>query len=204
MRHTKNRLMVGGMALLLLSGLSACNYAERRAYVREQPVQRTEEVITVQTLPTLKANQPLMYYTQQFDRMGYKIEGMQTLGNRQVYDLRKGNERAMVGLMINDTPNALVRRIDIQRYEMTQNPPEKTSATLTELDKLKPGKKPYEYISTVSTYGRVTSYNASQNTAAIELQSKNNQFYHVNMTIDPQRQTVTQISADRNIWDMVR
>lgn len=204
--------IASGMILLVTTGLSACTQAnERQSYVREQPMENTamnqeKEMPTVQNLNDLESGRNLSYYTDQFKRMGYTVDDVRSVGSRQVYDLRKGDERSMVSLAMQKdqkvgAADSTVSGIDVQRYQAQTPDEQAVSAVTNELRKLKPGKKPHEYIPTIAQYGRIVEYDTDRNGAEIEFQSsKNERYYQVHMKVDPQRQIVTNIDVDRNIW----
>lgn len=205
-------LIASGMILLVSTGLSGCTQAnERQSYVREQPAENTAmdremETSTVQNLNDLESGKNLNYYTDQFRRMGYTVDDVRTVGSRQVYDLRKGDERSMVSLaMPKDVKagqaNSRVTAVDVQQYHAQTSDEQAVSAVTDELKTLKPGKKPHEYIPAIAKYGRIVEYDTDRTGAEIEFQSsKNERYYQVNMVVDPQRQVVTSIEVDRNIW----
>jgi hypothetical protein len=238
-----SHLLAGSLMVVMVGSLSACSTTGNRTASEtqqtnqegmNQPVnyQATADQNANMTpeenknaLKNLQTNQPLSYYNNEFNRLGFSVAHSTTMNDQHTYDLRKGDERYMVTLSTPDNQDQ-VNKVDVRELRSltstttittatsgsnnnNQNNKNKTndmnkqevSNTTKEIENLQTGKKLHEYISTIdSKYGNVTEYSSNNNSAEIEFENSKKHYYQVNFKLDPNTQKVTDIKVSKNVW----
>lgn len=217
------RFLAVSMLLATIGSLSACTVTREETQVeREVPEERvtvTEEEApmaerevarrpmttqeTTQALQNLQPGQTVSYYTQQFERMGFRTQDVDYQDDRVVYDLMRDNQAYQVSL-IRPAEGERVQRIESRQLRQVaagrQAQDQQSQRIVQQIQQLQPGKRPAEYIPMVDRFGKVTEYELRQSQATIEMEA-NNKRYHINMNLDPSGQTVRTISVDQRIWE---
>jgi hypothetical protein len=194
-----NHLLAGSLMVVMVGTLSACSSTGNRTTSEtqrttqegvNQPVnyQATADQNANMTpeenknaLKNLQTGQPLSYYNNEFNHLGFSVAHSTTMNDQHTYDLRKGDERYMVTLSKPDDQDR-VNKVDVRELrsltsttsittatnENTDNnnnqnnnqanthktndqDKQEVSATTKEIESLQTGKKLHEYISTIDS-----------------------------------------------------
>lgn len=216
--NSMKRFLAVSLVLATMSGFSACTVAreqttERTVTPPEQPTAAPGEAVgnemeqpvarpvSAMKLQQLKPGQPVSYYVQQFERMGYRVQDVDYQDDRIVYTVSKENTMEQVTLM-KPTAQNVVQNVQVREMQ----PAAATSAgqaekVTTQIQQLQPGKKPEEYIPMLDKYGTVTDYKLRRDRAVVRLQS-GRAHYRVTMNLNPGNQNVTNIQVERQRWEL--
>lgn len=230
-----SHLLAGSLMVVMVGSLSACSHGGHKTTAETQTgqegvnYQATADQNANMTpeenknaLKNLQTDQPLSYYNNEFNRLGFSVAHSTTMNDQHTYDLRKGDERYMVTL---STPNNQdqVNKVDVRELrsltsttsittatnennnqannQTNDQNKQEVSATTKEIEGMQTGKKLHEYISAIDNkYGNVTEYSSSKDTAEIEFENSKKHFYQVNFKLDPNTQKVSEIKVAKNVW----
>jgi hypothetical protein len=229
-----NHLLAGSLMILLAGSLSACSKAGHNTTAgtqegvnyqetAEQPANMTPDE-NKSALKNLQTDQPLSYYNNEFNRLGFSVAHSTTMNDKHTYDLRKGDERYMVTLSTPDNQDQ-VNKVDVRELRSLTSTTSITTATTEgsnknqnnnkandmdkqevsnttkEIESLQTGKKLNDYVSIINNkYGNVTEYSSNNNSAEIEFENSKNHYYQVNFKLDPNTHKVSEIKVDHNVW----
>jgi hypothetical protein len=215
-----NNLLASSVLILLAGSLSACSQSGHNTSAGVQTGQEgvnyqetAEQTSTNMTpeenksaLKNLQTGQPLSYYGNEFNRLGFSVAHSASMNDQHTYDLRKGTERYMVTLTTPDNQDQ-VNRVDVRELRTigianpTKDTSQEVAATIKDIQSLQTGKKPYEYIPAIaSKYGDVKEYSSNDKKAEIEFENSKNHYYQVHFTLNPTNQRVSDIKVDQNVW----
>lgn len=229
-------ILATSLSLMTVVTLSACNQTQERqisveregaegvGQVREDESASLSNQQVADRLEGLQSNQPLDWYTQEFQRMGLQVVDVSTRENNVRYDLRRGDQRFLVTLELDeeqmatqdqagrevatqrttDLSNRRVQDVQVDQFTVgrldEQQGDQQVTALMSQLEQLQTGKQPVEYISDISRHGRVTEYEWSGNTAEIEFEDPSGRQFTVDMNVDENTNRVTSIDVNREFW----
>lgn len=209
------RFVAMSLVLAAISGFSACTMQREEVTEEtivpeeqtalelegEQPVAR--QTGETQDLNNLQSGQPISYYTTQFERRGYQVQDVDYQNDRVVYDLTQNNRRHQVTLLRPEGQTRVerVETRELRRVAQDQQQDQEHQKVVQAIQNLEPGKRPVEYLTSLSQVGTIREYQLDGDRASVELEANNRQ-YDIEMIVNPNQQTVSSIEMDRNrIWE---
>lgn len=158
----------------------------------------------VSNIENLQSGQPLSYYNQQLERMGYTIHDMDRSDDQVIY--RVGKDRNIYQVTLTQPMDTRqVRDVDVKQLRewtvTSQRQDPQAQRVLQQVEQMAPGKKPVEYLPQLGNIGTVTDYKLDDDKATVHLET-NNKRYKILMDVDASRNTVTDVKLEQPVWDI--
>lgn len=210
MNKLATQIFATTLMVATVASMAGCARTEERVTERIMPPmerevgvqERTVAVEKTTDITQVQPGQARSYYTRQFEEMGYQIMDIERQNDRVIYDLGRGNEMRRVTLF-EEPGTDKVSRLEIQKYtNVATNTQDKAMMNITQqVEKMPTGKMPLDYLPSLSKLGTVNEYHLHRDYATVELES-GKKHYKVRMDVNPDTKKVTDVTLDRNIWEM--
>jgi hypothetical protein len=216
MNRLTKHIFATTLMLAVIASMAGCAKSTER--VTERTVPPMERQTTTTTTPQgmqernvsekpmdlthMETGQPMSYYTRHFEDMGYQIMDVDRQGDRVVYDLGKGNEMQRVTL-IQEPGTDKVSSIEARKFtNVAANTQDKNvQNVMQQVEKMPLGKAPIDYIPALSKLGTVDEYRLHRDYATVNLEN-GKKHYKVRLDVNPDTKKVTDVTLDRNIWEL--